>query len=75
LKTLGKGRKERVVPFSPELRKRLFRYDLLRTKKEIRSDLMFGGFSGARWEKRNSTISLYLLENKLGFPTQCRIPG
>jgi integrase/recombinase XerD len=68
LKTLGKGRKERLVPFSPELRKRLFRYDLLRTKKEIRSELMFGGFGGARWEKRNSSTSLYLLEDKLGFP-------
>jgi len=54
LKVLGKGRKERLVPFSPELRKRLF--------------LAFAGFGGTRWEKRNSTTSLYLLQDKVGLP-------
>src|SRR5215467_15965835 len=38
LKVLGKGRKERLVPFSTELRKRLFRFDQLRAKKSIRSE-------------------------------------
>ena len=68
LKVLGKGPKGRLVPFSPELRKRLFRYDQLRAKKDIRSDLAFAGFGGTRWEKRNSTTSLYLLQDKLGLP-------
>ena len=54
LKVLGKGRKERLVPFSPELRKRLF--------------LAFAGFGGTCWEKRNSTTSLYLLQDKVGLP-------
>jgi integrase/recombinase XerD len=35
LKVVGKGRKERLVPFSPELRKRLFRYDQLRTRSTL----------------------------------------
>jgi integrase len=68
LKVLGKGRKERLVPFSPELRKRLFRYDQLKAKRDIRSDLAFAGFGGARWEKRNSSTLLYLLQDKLGLP-------
>lgn len=68
LKVFGKGRKERLVPFSPELRKRLFRFDQLRTKKDVRSDRVFDGFGGARWEKRNSSTSLYLLQDKLGLP-------
>jgi site-specific recombinase XerD len=62
LKIFGKGRKERLVPFSPELCKRLFRFGQFRTKKDIRSDRVFDGFGGARWEKRNRSTSLYLLQ-------------
>jgi integrase/recombinase XerD len=63
----GKGQKERLVPFSPELRKRLYRFEQLKVKKGIRSDFVFAGFAG-RWEKRNSMTSLYLLQRKLGLP-------
>ena len=66
LKVFGKGRKERLLPFSPELRKRFFRFEKLRTRKAVLNELVFAGFGGARWEKRNSTTSLYLLQDKLG---------
>jgi site-specific recombinase XerD len=68
LKVLGKGQKERLVPFSPELRRRIYRYQQLRAKKGIRSEFLLAGFEGTRWEKRNSTTSLYLLQDKLGLP-------
>jgi site-specific recombinase XerD len=45
LRVFGKGRKERLVPFSPELRKRLLRFDQLRTKKDVRSELVFDGLA------------------------------
>ena len=66
LKVFGKGQKERLVPFSPELRKRLYRFEQLQAKKDIRSEFLFAGFGGSRWEKRNSTPALYLLQEKLG---------
>jgi integrase/recombinase XerD len=68
LKVFGKGRKERLVPFSPELRKRVFRFDQLRVRKGIRGAGVFDGFEGTQWEKRNATTSLYLLQDKLGLP-------
>src|SRR5437588_102359 len=68
LNVFGKGQKERLVPFSPELRKRLFRFDQVKGKKGIRCEFLFGGVSGSRWEKRNSATSLYLMERKLGLP-------
>jgi integrase/recombinase XerD len=54
------------VPFSPELRKRLYRFEQLKAKKGLRSEFVFAGFGGARWEKRNSSTSLYLLQDKMG---------
>lgn len=69
LKVFGKGQKERLVPFSPELRKRLYRLAQLRTKKGIPNTFVFAGFGGVRWEKRNATHSLHLLQQKLGLPT------
>jgi site-specific recombinase XerD len=68
LKVFGKGQKERLVPFSPELRRRLYRYQQLRARKGIGGEFLFAGFEGTRWEKRNSTTSLYLLQDKLGLP-------
>jgi integrase/recombinase XerD len=68
LKVFGKGQKERLVPFSPELRKRIYRFEQLKTKKGIRSDLLFAGFNDTRWEIRNSTTSLHLLLRRLGLP-------
>jgi integrase/recombinase XerD len=67
LKVFGKGQKERLVPFSPQLRKRLYRFEQLKVKKGVCRDFVFAGFSG-RWEKRNSTTSLSLLQRKLGLP-------
>lgn len=60
LKVFGKGQKERLVPFSPELRKRLYQLQQLKVKEGIRSELVFAGFHDAKWEKRNSTMSLHL---------------
>jgi site-specific recombinase XerD len=69
LKVFGKGQKERLVPFSPELRKRLYKFVQFKEKKAIRGDFLFAGFGGRRWEKRNSATSLYLMQRKLGLPT------
>ena len=68
LKVFGKGQKERLVPFSPELRKRLYRFERLKEQKGIRSPFVFAGSRATRWEKRNSATSLYLMEQKLGLP-------
>jgi integrase/recombinase XerD len=68
LKVFGKGQKERLVPFSPELRRRIYRYQQWKGRKGIGGDLLFAGFEGTRWEKRNSTSSLYLLQDKIGLP-------
>jgi integrase/recombinase XerD len=68
LKVFGKGQKERLVPFSPELRKRLYRFEQLKEKKRVRNQFVFGGFGSTRWEKRNSSTSLYLMQRKLGLP-------
>lgn len=68
VRVFGKGQKERLVPFSPELRRRLFRFQQLRAKKGIPSEFLFSGFEGTRMEKRNATTSLYLMQDKLGLP-------
>lgn len=68
LKVFGKGQKERLVPFSPELRKRIYRFIQMKVRKGIGSDLLLAGFGGTRWEKRNSTTSLHLLKTKLRLP-------
>ena len=69
LKVFGKGRKERLVPFSPELRKRLFRFEQLRTKKGIRSDLVFAGL---RWRSVGETEQLDLA---VSAPGEARAPA
>ena len=68
LKVFGKGQKERLVPFSPELRKRLYRFEQFKEQKGVRNPFVFAGFGGTRWEKRNSSTALYLMESKLGLP-------
>jgi hypothetical protein len=50
----GKGRKERRIPFSLELRKVLFRYIQIRGKQPLRSDLLFPSRQGTTWDQRNS---------------------
>ncbi|HJZ72095.1 MAG TPA: site-specific integrase, partial [Vicinamibacterales bacterium] len=68
LKVFGKGQKERLVPFSQELRKRLYRFERLKEQNGLRSPFVFVGSRATRWEKRNSATSLYLMERKLGLP-------
>jgi site-specific recombinase XerD len=68
LKVLGKGRKERLVPLSPELRRRICRYRQVRDRKGIEGEFLFTGFGGIPWEKRNSTTSLNVLQDHLGLP-------
>jgi integrase/recombinase XerD len=68
LKVFGKGQKERLVPFSPELRRRIYRYQQLKARKGIGGEFLFVGFEGTKWEKRNSTSSLYVLQDHLRLP-------
>jgi site-specific recombinase XerD len=68
LKVFGKGQKERFVPFSPELRRRIYRYQQWKQRKGVTGEWLFTGLEGSRWEKRNSTTSLYLLQDRLGLP-------
>jgi len=53
-RVLGKGRKERRVPFSFELRKVLFRYERVRQQQCARAELMFPSRHGSSWDQRNS---------------------
>jgi integrase/recombinase XerD len=69
LTVFGKGRKERRIPFSFELRKVLFRYDLVRAKQCPRCDLVFPSRQGTSWDQRNSLRGLHLLQEKLALPT------
>jgi integrase/recombinase XerD len=65
----GKGRKERRVPFSSELRKVLFRYEQVRVKQCPQAELMFPSRRGGSWNQRNSLRGLHLLQEKLHLPT------
>ncbi len=64
----GKGRKQRKVPFSIELRKMRFRFTQVKEKGGIRSDLMFPARDGGKWEHRNARRSYYCLLRTLGLP-------
>jgi integrase/recombinase XerD len=64
----GKGRKERRVPFSFELRKVLYRYERLRTAQCPRCELLFPSLNGTRWDQRNALRGLHLLEKRLHLP-------
>jgi integrase/recombinase XerD len=64
----GKGRKERRIPFSVELRKVLFRYLQIRAKPHLRSDLLFPSRVGTMWHQRNSLRGLHLLQEKVALP-------
>ena len=48
LTAYAKGRKERRVPFSIELRKVLFRFGQTKERSEIRSELIFPAREGGR---------------------------
>src|SRR5205807_7479886 len=64
----GKGRKERRIPFSFELRKVLFRYERVRIRQCPRCALMFPSREGTSCDQRNSLRGLHILQDKLGLP-------
>jgi integrase/recombinase XerD len=68
LTVVGKGRKQRKVPFSIELRKVLFRFAQVKGRADVRSDLMFPARDGGKWEHRNARRSYYCLLKNLGLP-------
>jgi integrase/recombinase XerD len=69
LTVFGKGRKERRIPFSFELRKALFRFQQVRARKNAAFDLVFPSRRGTVWNQRNSLRGLHILQEKLGLPT------
>lgn len=66
----GKGRKQRVVPISFELRKALFRYCIDTGRKP--EALLFASRTGAVWSRRNVLRDVKLLCRKLGFDAPAR---
>lgn len=62
----GKGDRDRRIPFSAELRKRLHRY------RKLTRDcaLVFGSRCGTAWSQRNALRAYYLLKATLGLPHQ-----
>ena len=66
LTVVGKGRKQRKVPFGIELRKLLYRFDKVKERAEVRSELMFPAREGGKWELRNARRSYYCLLKTLG---------
>ena len=66
LSVVGKGRKQRKVPFSTEPRKLLFRFGKVKERAEITSELMFPARDGGKWEHRNARRSYYCLLKNLG---------
>jgi integrase/recombinase XerD len=68
LTVTGKGRKERRVPFSTELRKVLFRFGQFKERSGVASHLMFPAREGGRWEQRNALRSYYCLLKRLRLP-------
>lgn len=68
LTVVGKGRKQRKVPFGIELRKQLFRFVQVKERAEVRSELMFPAREDGKWELRNARRSYYCLLKSLGLP-------
>ena len=68
LTVIGKGRKQRKVPFSTELRKVLVRFSKVKAEVGITSELMFPERGGGKWEHRNARRSCYWLLQNLGMP-------
>jgi integrase/recombinase XerD len=68
LKVRGKGRKERLVPFSFELRRVLFRWEQLTDRQRWHSDWLFPTREGTRLGQRNALRAHYLLLKRLGIP-------
>jgi integrase/recombinase XerD len=51
---VGKGRKQRKVPISTELRKLLFRFAQVKKRAAVESELMFPARDGGTWDHRNA---------------------
>jgi len=69
VKVRGKGRKERIVPFSSALRRVLFQW-LKRRQDPLRSDWLFPTHTGNHISHRNAARAHYELLKRLGLP-QC----
>lgn len=65
---IGKGDKQRRVPFSVDLRRILFRYveNRIRFGVPASEPLMFPAHSGGGWDQQNALGSLYLFEDRIG---------
>jgi integrase/recombinase XerD len=61
----GKGRKQRVVPFSFELRKAMFRY--MKETSRTPENLLFASHTKTKLARRNMLRDVKLLCRKLGF--------
>jgi integrase/recombinase XerD len=72
LTVIGKGRKQRKVPFSTELRKVLFRFAKVKVNADVTSELMFPAREAGKWELRNARRSYYCLLKRLGHPSGTR---
>lgn len=65
---VGKGDKQRRIPFSIDLRRILFRYLQNRERFGVsaKEPLMFPAHSGGRWDQQNALGSFYLFQDRLG---------
>jgi integrase/recombinase XerD len=68
LKVRAKGRKERLVPFSSELRRVLFRWQQRVERERWAGDLVFATAMGTRLIQRNALRAHYLLLARLDIP-------
>lgn len=68
LKVRGKGRKERIVPFSFELRRVLFRWAQMTEPQLWHSEWLFATRAGTRLGQRNALRAHYALLRRLGIP-------
>jgi integrase/recombinase XerD len=68
LTVVGKGDKQRIVPISFELRKRLVRFGQFKERLGVPGEWMFPARDGGAWESRNALRSHYLLLGRLGLP-------
>ena len=68
LKVRGKGRKERIVPFSFELRRTLFRWAQMAERHRWQSELLFPTRHGTRLGQQNALRAHYMLLKRLSVP-------
>lgn len=68
LKVRGKGRKERIVPFSFELRRTLARWRQVLSRNRWEPELVFATRVGSRLGQRNALRAHYALLRRVGIP-------